>query len=69
MVGKEEAISSVMMAPEADHVKISICPGVSATMYCSGGSLGFSHNLMTWCGDGRGIGGDRSNGKGGGIMG
>ena len=31
-VGKVEAKASVMIAPEADHVKISICPGVSATM-------------------------------------
>jgi hypothetical protein len=31
-VGKVEAIASVMMAPEADHVKISICPGVSTRM-------------------------------------
>lgn len=28
-VGREEAIASVMIAPEADQVKISICPGVS----------------------------------------
>lgn len=28
-VGSAEAMASVMMAPEADHVKISICPGVS----------------------------------------
>lgn len=28
-VGREDAIASVMMAPEADQVKISICPGVS----------------------------------------
>ena len=41
-------MSSVMIAPLADQVKISICPGVSATMYCRGGSRGFSHNLMTW---------------------
>lgn len=29
-VGKEDATASVMMAPEADQVKISICPGVSS---------------------------------------
>lgn len=28
-VGSEEATASVIMAPEADQVKISICPGVS----------------------------------------
>ena len=28
-VGREDATASVMIAPEADHVKISICPGVS----------------------------------------
>ena len=28
-VGRDDAMASVMMAPEADHVKISICPGVS----------------------------------------
>ncbi len=28
-VGIEDATASVMMAPEADQVKISICPGVS----------------------------------------
>jgi hypothetical protein len=28
-VGREEAMASVMMAPEADQVNISICPGVS----------------------------------------
>jgi hypothetical protein len=28
-VGRDEATASVMMAPEADQVKISICPGVS----------------------------------------
>ena len=27
--GKLEAMASVMMAPDADQVKISICPGVS----------------------------------------
>lgn len=31
-VGNEDAIASVMMAPDADHVKISICPGVSTRM-------------------------------------
>jgi len=28
-VGSEDAMASVMIAPEADHVNISICPGVS----------------------------------------
>ena len=28
-VGRDDATASVMIAPEADHVKISICPGVS----------------------------------------
>jgi len=28
-VGRDEARASVMIAPEADQVKISICPGVS----------------------------------------
>ena len=27
--GKDDATASVMIAPEADQVKISICPGVS----------------------------------------
>lgn len=31
-VGRAEAIASVMIAPEADQVKISICPGVSTRM-------------------------------------
>jgi hypothetical protein len=46
-VGKEEAKSSVMMEPEADHVKISIWPGVSTMMCCRGGSRGFSQSSMT----------------------
>jgi len=29
-VGKDDATASVMMAPEADQVNISICPGVSS---------------------------------------
>lgn len=28
-VGSDEATASVIMAPEADQVNISICPGVS----------------------------------------
>ena len=32
-VGKDEAIASVMMAPDADQVKISICPGVSKMIF------------------------------------
>lgn len=35
IVGNDDAKASVMIAPEADQVKISICPGVSATM-CRG---------------------------------
>lgn len=30
-VGSVDAIASVMMAPDADHVKISIWPGVSTS--------------------------------------
>ena len=32
-VGKAEATASVMMAPDADQVKISICPGVSKMIF------------------------------------
>ena len=32
-VGRELAMASVMIAPDADHVKISICPGVSTRTY------------------------------------
>ena len=46
-VGKEEAKSSVTMAPEADQVKISIWPGVSSTMCSKGGSRFFSQSWMT----------------------
>ena len=36
VVGKENARVSVIIAPEADQVNASICPGVSITMYgCS----------------------------------
>jgi hypothetical protein len=31
-VGTADASASVMIAPEADQVKISICPGVSTRM-------------------------------------
>lgn len=48
MVGKEEAKHSVTIWPEADQVKISICPGVSRMMWERGGSRFFSHNPMTW---------------------
>ncbi len=47
MVGKVEANAWVMMDPDADHVKISIWPGVSAMMYCSGGSRFFSQSCIT----------------------
>jgi hypothetical protein len=39
-VGRELAIASVMIAPEADQVKISICPGVSTRIYLSMTQLG-----------------------------
>ena len=32
-VGNEDATASVIIAPDADQVKISICPGVSRTTY------------------------------------
>lgn len=48
IVGKVEAKASVMIAPEADHVKISICPGVSTMTYFKGGLRFFSHNVMTY---------------------
>ena len=47
IVGKPEAKASVMMAPDADHVKISIWPGVSTITYLRGGSRCFSQRLMT----------------------
>ena len=47
IVGKVEAKASLIIAPDADHVNISICPGVSLTMYLGCGSLGFSQRLMT----------------------
>ena len=46
-VGKVDAKDSVMICPEADHVKISIWPGVSATMYFGAGSLRFSQRPTT----------------------
>ena len=48
MVGAADAKASVMMAPEADQVKISICPGVSTTMCCSGGCRGLVHRSITY---------------------
>ena len=47
MVGKVEAKASVTICPEADHVKISICPGVSAMMYFGEGSFRFSQSPIT----------------------
>lgn len=47
MVGKPDANASVIMAPEADQVKISICPGVSTIIYFRGGSRCFSQRLIT----------------------
>lgn len=32
-VGKADATVSVIIAPDADQVKISICPGVSSMMF------------------------------------
>jgi hypothetical protein len=32
-VGSDDAMASVMIAPEADHVKISIWPGVSTRIW------------------------------------
>ncbi|KAH3664639.1 hypothetical protein OGATHE_003454 [Ogataea polymorpha] len=47
IVGKVDAKASVMMAPDADHMKHSICPGVS-TMQCLNLSDFFSTREMTW---------------------
>ena len=47
MVGKPDAKASVIMAPEADQVNISIWPGVSTMTYFKGGSRCFSQRLMT----------------------
>ena len=47
IVGKPDANASVIMAPDADQVKISIWPGVSTMTYFKGGSRFFSHRLMT----------------------
>lgn len=33
MVAKDDANASVMIAPDADHVNTSICPGVSKIAY------------------------------------
>ena len=37
--GKDEATASVMIAPEADQVNISICPGVSRMKWLHGVSF------------------------------
>ena len=50
MVGNADASASVMIAPDALQVKISICPGVSATMKRGTGSRGFSHSATTYIG-------------------
>lgn len=47
MVGNVDAKASVMMAPEADQVNISIWPGVSAMMYLGCGSRFFSQSCIT----------------------
>ena len=46
-VGNADAKLSVTMAPLADQVKISICPGVS-TKTLSSSFDRFSHNETTW---------------------
>lgn len=48
MVGKVDAKASVIMAPDADQVKISICPGVSTMMYFGWGLRFFSHSWITY---------------------
>ena len=47
MVGKVDAKASVMIAPDADHVKISIWPGVSTRMYFGCGFRFFSQICIT----------------------
>lgn len=44
-VGSDDATASVMMAPEADQVKISICPGVSTRMWLRAPSV---HTFSLW---------------------
>ncbi|KAH3660203.1 hypothetical protein OGAPHI_007408 [Ogataea philodendri] len=46
-VGKVDANASVMMAPEADQMKHSICPGVS-TIQCLNLSDFLSTKPITW---------------------
>lgn len=46
-VGNVLANASVIIWPEADQVKISICPGVSAIIYFGAGSRFFSHKETT----------------------
>lgn len=49
-VGSEAASASAMTAPDADHVKISIWPGVSMRT-CAGGvseATRFSTSASTW---------------------
>lgn len=47
-VGKVDAKASVTICPEADQVKISIWPGVSAMMYFGVGSRRFSQSPITY---------------------
>jgi len=67
MVGKADASASVMIAPDADQVKISICPGVSATMKRGGGSRGRSHSATTCAAACRGLKNPRFECAGAGV--
>lgn len=40
-LGNEDATASVMIAPDADQVKISICPGVSMMIWLPKPALAF----------------------------
>lgn len=52
-VGKDEATASVIMAPDADQVKISICPGVSKMIFLNvageGGAMKVGDSLTRLC--------------------
>lgn len=45
-VGKDEATASVMIAPDADQVKISICPGVSKMIFLNAVGEGVQLKLV-----------------------
>ena len=47
-MGKVDAKASVMIAPDADHVKISIWPGVSTKIYFGCGFRFFSQICITY---------------------